>query len=130
MLSIRADMWGQQMWGDTPIVRTLLVSLFALGWGNVSPVAASPQNGQGQKVEVDSEDIFGFTSGTDLPELGQKAAEIEIVGRFGKQDGSYFALIPSLAFKYMAFPDTQLAVSVAAARHDISGVTGLDDRRQ
>ena len=78
--------------------------------------------------EVDSEDIFGFTSGTDLPEKGQKQGEIELSGARGKQDGSYTALANSVALKYMALSDTRFAISGALAYHNIAGVTGLDDR--
>ena len=93
-------------------------------------VAALKKNGAAEDNDVDSEDIFGFTSGTDLPEQGQKAGEISFDARWGKRDGSYSALTKELAVKYMALPDTLFAVSAAVARHDISGVTGLNDRHQ
>ena len=76
---------------------------------------------------MDSEDIFGFTSGTDLPEKGQKQGEFEFVGTRGKQDGSYTALTKAVALKYMALTDTRFAVTGAMAYHNISGVTGLED---
>ena len=78
--------------------------------------------------EVETEDIFGFMSGSDLPEKGNKEGELEFVGARGKKDGSYTALTKELALKYMALPDTLFAVSGAMAYHSISGVTGLEDR--
>jgi hypothetical protein len=80
--------------------------------------------------EVDSEDIFGFTSGTDLGEVGEKQVEIELGGAFGKSAGSYTALMKEVAFKYMVLPDTRLAFAAATVYHNISGVPGLDDRHQ
>jgi hypothetical protein len=89
--------------------------------------AANKPKSKATENEVDSEDIFGFTSGTDLPEKGQKQGEFEFVGTRGKQDGSYTALTKAVALKYMALTDTRFAVTGAMAYHNISGVTGLED---
>jgi hypothetical protein len=78
--------------------------------------------------EVETEDIFGFTFGTDLPERGQKEGEVELFAARGKQDGSYTVLAKELALKYMALTDTRVSVSGVLAYHSISGVTGFDDR--
>ena len=80
--------------------------------------------------EVETEDIFGFTLGSDLPEKGNKEGELELVGSRGKQDGSYTALTKELAIKYMALTDTRFAVSGAMAYQTITGVTGLEDRNK
>jgi len=39
-------------------------------------------------AEVDTEFIFGFATGADVGELGEREIELETAGRFGKRDGS------------------------------------------
>jgi hypothetical protein len=39
--------------------------------------------------DVDSEHLFGFTEGADIGEAGEREAETETIGRFGRAEGTY-----------------------------------------
>jgi hypothetical protein len=81
-------------------------------------------------AEIDTEHLFGFLTGTDIGEVGEKEVESETTGQFGKRTGSYSALFQRLAFEFMPLPNFRFEVGALASYHNISGVTDLDDRRQ
>src|SRR5436305_3270516 len=56
----------------------------------------SPKNGENADV-VDTEHMFGFITGTDIGQVGDKELESETTGRLGKLTGSYTALSHTLA---------------------------------
>jgi hypothetical protein len=74
--------------------------------------------------------LFGFTLGSDVNDVGEKEAESETTGRFGKREGSYTALEQGAAVKFIPFRDFSIEPGVGVAHHNISGVPRLDDRRQ
>jgi hypothetical protein len=43
-------------------------------------------------AELETTHLFGFTLGSDVNAVGEKEAESETFGRFGKSSGTYSAL--------------------------------------
>jgi hypothetical protein len=80
-------------------------------------------------AELETTHLFGFTLGSDVNAVGEKEAESEGVGRFGKTGGTYSGLSQALGVKFIPFQDFSVEPIVSVARFDISGVAGLDDRR-
>jgi hypothetical protein len=80
--------------------------------------------------DLETTHLFGFTLGSDTNDVGEKEAELETTGRFGKRAGSYAALSQSIALKFVPFENFTIEPGLSFSRHDISGVPGLDDRRQ
>jgi hypothetical protein len=81
-------------------------------------------------AELETTHLFGFTLGSDVNDVGEKEAELENAGRFGKRDGSYGTVSSALGVKFIPFQNFSIEPGVSVAYHDISGVPGLDDRRQ
>jgi hypothetical protein len=99
------------------------------------PTKASRQNNHRDNKEngndddqVDTENIFGFTTGTDVGEVGEKEIETDSTWRFRKRDGSYTAASHKIEVGYTPFRNFHFAMAAALAYHNISNVTGLDDR--
>jgi hypothetical protein len=82
------------------------------------------------KDRLETTHLFGFTLGSDVNDVGEREAESETVGRFGKDSGSYSALSHALGVKFIPFQNFSIEPVANIAYHDISGVPGLDDRRQ
>ena len=80
--------------------------------------------------KIDTEHLFAFTIGTDPGEVGEKEIEGESTGRFGKRDGSYTALSQMLSAEFTPVQNFRMEVSGTSIYHDISGISGLDDRRR
>jgi hypothetical protein len=81
-------------------------------------------------AKIDTEHLFAFTIGTDTGELGEKEIEGQTDGRFGKREGSYTALSQALSAEFNPVQNFRMEVSGTSIYHDISGVSGLDDRRR
>ena len=77
--------------------------------------------------KIDTEYLFGFITGTDIGEVGERELESTTVGRFGKSAGSYKAVSQALALEYTPVENLRLEVGAIVGHHRISGVTGLDD---
>ena len=80
--------------------------------------------------KIDTEHLFAFTIGADTGEVGEKEIEGQTDGRFGKRDGSYSALSQTLSAEFTPVQNFRMEVSGTSIYHDISGVSGLDDRRR
>jgi hypothetical protein len=80
--------------------------------------------------KLETTHLFGFTLGSDVNDVGEKEAESESTGRFGKGAGSYTALSQELAVKFIPFQDFSIEPSVGAAYHDIFSVPSFDDQHQ
>jgi hypothetical protein len=80
--------------------------------------------------KIDTEHLFVFTIGTDPGEVGEKEIEGQSTGRFGKRDGSYTGFSQVLSAEFTPVENLRLEVGAASSYHDISGVTGFDDRRR
>src|SRR6185295_19525058 len=50
--------------------------------------------------EIETENLFGFTQGSDIGQPGEKEIGWESVGSFGKRDGKYRAVEHKLEFGY------------------------------
>ena len=79
---------------------------------------------------MDTEHIFGFTEGSDIGEAGEKEAEADSMGRFGKAGGSYNNIATALEAKYTLAENFRVSASATLAFYDVTGVSGLEDRRQ
>lgn len=76
------------------------------------------------------EDIFGYTRGTDVMPKGAKEVEFWATRRSGKGVGRYTAYDYRIEFEYGFTDRLQGSLYLNGIGHDISGVPGLDDRRQ
>jgi hypothetical protein len=80
--------------------------------------------------KLETTHLFGFTLGSDVNDVGEKEAESESTGRFGKGAGSYTALSQELAVKFIPFQDFSIEPGFGAAYHGISEVPGFDGLHQ
>jgi hypothetical protein len=79
--------------------------------------------------DVDSEHLFGFTEGADIGRAGEREAETETIGRFGKSAGSYLAVTQNDSVKVLPFDNFRVSANAALAYFGISGVPDLWDRQ-
>jgi len=79
---------------------------------------------------IDTQFIFGFTSGADVGDLGDKEIEHQTIAQFGKRDGSYAALRDELRYETSPIENFRFEFGPVLSFYDITGVIGLDDRRQ
>jgi hypothetical protein len=80
--------------------------------------------------DIDTEHLFGFMIGTDIGHVGEREFQTETTGRFSRNGGSYRALTQEFEVEFVPARDIRVELGGAFAAHQISGVTGLDDRRQ
>ncbi len=113
---------GASVW----IVAATIASVVAAAFAG----AARARAGEPARGPIDSENLFGFLTGTDVGEAGEKELEGETTGRFGRRTGSYAALAQSLGLEVTPTDRLRLEMSALLDEHDISGVGGLDDVRQ
>src|SRR5437660_8302682 len=83
----------------------------------------------GNAAELETTHLFGFTLGSDVNAVGEREAESEAAGRFGKSAGTYSSISEALGLKFIPFQDFSVEPIVSATRFDIFGEPGLDDRR-
>jgi hypothetical protein len=74
--------------------------------------------------------LFGFLTGTDVGEVGEKEIESETTGHFGRGTDSYNALLHRLALELMPLPNFRLELAAANSYHSISGLAQMNDPRQ
>jgi hypothetical protein len=79
--------------------------------------------------DTDSEHLFGFTEGADIGKPGEREAETETIGRFGKSAGSYAAVTQNDQVKAVPFANFRIGANLALAYFDISRVPGLTDQQ-
>ncbi|MEP9354506.1 hypothetical protein ABLE93_13000 [Xanthobacter sp. KR7-65] len=80
-----------------------------------------------EEESIETENIFGFTLGTDTGEKGEKEVSFTLDGRFGRLGGSYAAYTGEAEFEYAVTDDFKVAVGAALNAFDISRVPGFDD---
>ena len=80
--------------------------------------------------EIETKYIFGFTLGSGIGLEGEKEVTVDAIGRFGKRDGSYAASETKYEFEFTPTQFIQIEFGALGSTHNISGVTGLDDRNQ
>jgi hypothetical protein len=83
-----------------------------------------------QAREIETEHLFGFTTGTSVNDVGEHEIESQVTDRFGKQAGSYNALSQTLEAKITPVENFRIGVATALAYFGVSGVPGLMDRQQ
>jgi hypothetical protein len=83
--------------------------------------------GHGHGIETES--LFGFVLGSDTEHAGARGIALEIVGRFGKRDGSYTGIGKKLEFAYGITDRVSAGVGLFAINQRITAVTGFDDVR-
>jgi hypothetical protein len=81
-----------------------------------------------KKNETDSEDLFGFTVGSDIGDVGETELSLDTQLRAARRGGRYRVWSPSLEAEYVPFENFSFAGSVAFDSFQIRGVQGLDDR--
>ena len=92
----------------------------------------SGKNGRNGKDDddddgVETENLFGFTEGTDVGEKGEIGASAETVGSFGKRAGTFRALESKVELEYAPFERFNVAVGATANRTVVRNVPGLDN---
>lgn len=76
---------------------------------------------------IETENLFGFVLGSDTDHAGVRAAAIEIVGRFGKRDGTYAAYGKKLEFAYGLTDNISAGIGLFAINQRVRGIAGFDD---
>jgi hypothetical protein len=84
----------------------------------------------GHAREIDTEYLFGFLTGTDIGEVGEKELESETTGRLAKRAGSYSAFSQTNAVEFVPVQNLRVEPGVVLVRHDIAGANGLDEVRR
>ena len=79
---------------------------------------------------IDTEHIFAFMIGADVGTFGEREFQSQTTGRFGRNGGTYRSLGQELELELVPFRNFRVEVGGEFAAHDISGVPGLEDRRQ
>lgn len=103
--------------------------LLVASLGKAGPARADPRYDK-RYDRIDTEYLFGFVTGTDIGEAGEKEIENTTVGRFGKGTGSYRALSHAVALEYVPVENLRLEMGAIGGYHAISGVNDLDDIRR
>ncbi|MGH6767883.1 MAG: hypothetical protein ACRECO_02555 [Xanthobacteraceae bacterium] len=76
--------------------------------------------------DLESENLFGVTLGSDTEHAGVLGVALEAVGRFGKRDGSYTGIGQKLELSYGVADGLSIALGLFGDYHRIAGVTGFD----
>jgi hypothetical protein len=80
--------------------------------------------------DIDTEHLFGFMIGTDIGHVGEREFQTETTGRFFRNGGRYRAVTQEFELEFVPARDIRVELGGAFVAHQISGVAGLDDRRQ
>ena len=84
------------------------------------PVKVAPEP---EVADVPGDDIFGFTSTSDVGKAGDMGIALENDGRFGKRDGRYGVITNKLEFGRTFTDRFWAGVSLFGAYHDMRNVT-------
>jgi hypothetical protein len=79
---------------------------------------------------IDTEHLFGFMIGSDVGNVGEREFQSQTTGRFAKDRGNYRAIGQELELEFVPARDFRIELGSTFSAHDISGIAGLDDRRQ
>jgi hypothetical protein len=91
---------------------------------------ADGEGGHDHAHGTETENLFGFTLGSDTDEAGAKGVAIENVVRTGKRAGAYRALGSKLEFAFAVTDDFSLSMSALGDCHRIRDVPEFDDVRR
>jgi hypothetical protein len=79
---------------------------------------------------IDTEHMFGFMIGTDVGNVGEREFQSETSGRFAKNGGNYRAVGQEFELEFVPVKNVRIELGSTFASHNITGVPGLEDRRQ
>jgi hypothetical protein len=112
----------------SPALLGASLSALAAGASATSAQSLSSNPPDEKGFEVPGGDIFGFTSPTDVGELGDRGLGFELTTRAGKRDGRYWSPTLKTQFSYTVADDFAIALSPFVTAHRIREVPDLDDR--
>jgi hypothetical protein len=87
----------------------------------ISCISGEAAARKGQESEIDTEHLFGFTTGSDIGEKGEKEYESETNTLTGKNGGTYAAVFDQLEAKYTLAQNFRIAAAAVFAYHNING---------
>lgn len=87
-----------------------------------APLLAEPRQRAG---EVDTEHVFGQTTGADTEDPGAFVPHLVMPGRLGRRDGYFSALTPTLELKYGLMENFSTSVSLRGLSVNANNVPGL-----
>jgi hypothetical protein len=90
---------------------------------------ASHDEAHGQEEGPDTEDMFGFTTGTDVLERGHYEASTEAVSSFGKRIGHYHVDALKSTFTFAPIDGFSIELGARGSRFSVRNVLDLDNRR-
>lgn len=79
--------------------------------------------------EIETENLFGFTEGTDIGQPGEKEIGWESAGNFNKRTGNYKTWEHKLELGYTATENIHLELGILGVSTAITNVPGLEDKR-
>ena len=103
------------------------ILLAALAAALAGPAQAADPVKEKELPQVPGDDIFGFTSATDIGNTGDTGFANENDGRVSKRDGRYFALNQKFEFSRTLTPSWWIAGSFFTAHNYSSNVAGIND---
>lgn len=111
--------------------RTLLAVLALSTLVQVAAAAEPPRgNDNDGPPTVPGGDIFGFTSGTDTGNPGDRAVGFETTTRFGRGIDRYLASTLKVQLSYTVAENFAVAFSPFLTHHTVRGLPGADDVRR
>jgi hypothetical protein len=78
--------------------------------------------------DIETEDLFGFTVGSDIGNLGELEGSIEKTGRFGRRGGHYRVFSPTFEVEYTPVDRFSFAFEATFDRYWIGNVPDLENR--
>jgi len=84
----------------------------------------------GHADEIETEHLFGFTTGSDVGNVGEREFEGSTTARLAKRSGTYRAATQMFSAEFVPLPNLRTEYSATIAAHDIAGISGFDNRRQ
>ncbi|MCP4617714.1 MAG: hypothetical protein GY844_14935 [Bradyrhizobium sp.] len=106
------------------------LSLLSLACGLFCSALGLAVAGESEKQEkaIDTQFIFGFTSGADVGEVGERELEHQTAAQWSKRGGRYIALTDQLRFESSPLPNFRFEIGVPVTYYNIAGVSELADR--
>jgi len=97
------------------------------------PVTTRPFRGPASEAAhahpLETENLFGFTLGSDIDEIGTIGLALENVAALGKRDGRYRALNSKLELSYAPLQDLSVSFSLLSGAWNIGGNPDLLDTK-
>lgn len=118
--------------GALPIGRMSLVAS-ALVLLQASGLAARDGGKRDEPDKVDTENLFGFTEGTDTGKAGEQEALVDVIGRFSKRrDGpgrsGYGAAEPLISYQYDPTDNLSIEPGLLFDMRDSRAIAGVPDK--